>query len=548
MHRAASSPLQFWRFRVVGAESGCFAVLVLTCCGGGQSTVSVPAPDFALEVSQPAASVSQGLSSLPFNLSVSATNGFTGSVNITVAGSALGVNSSPAAPFTLVPGASQQITFVADGEATPGSFTITITGTSGSLSHSVQMTLDVTATPGTTSTYQVGTQLFMENDVGDEATRIGLETQWGGTIVEASLNGTNFVNAYDDGREVQAALYDGSATYDNCASCTGVWGWDPVQGGDRYVNGSPLLAQSLSSNSVYIKTQPYQWDPDVFGGGPTQPVLADAYMEQTISPVSNHPHAFQIHYKITHFGTDEHDNASQEFPAIYVNSGFDRYVYYSGTSPWTNGAVTFPVVSTGGPGTSPHYYTPEHWGAFVNDLDLGLTVYVPAQYPYNIAEILTPFSTNYFAPFTAFTFWPASVLEGDIYVIVGDYKESRQTVYDLNSTLSSSDPFTPAGNTDTPKPNSLLSGTVLVSGWAFDNDTVAKVEILVDTVLVGQATYGLSRPDVPTVWPNASANLGFQFSLNTMQFLNGTHTIQVKVTDNSGNVAYFRRVPMNISN
>jgi len=56
------------------------------------------------------------------------------------------------------------------------------------------------------------------------------ETIWGGSIVEVSLNGTNFVNEHDTGREVQAAQYDGSAQYDNCAGCTGSFGWNPVQG------------------------------------------------------------------------------------------------------------------------------------------------------------------------------------------------------------------------------------------------------------------------------------------------------------------------------
>jgi hypothetical protein len=499
-------------------------------------------------------SVGQGYSSPTLNLTMSAENGFTGSVNITMEGIPLGVSSSPATPFALAPGTSKQLIFAADGEAAKGSFTVTITGTSGSLSHSVQMTLEVTATSFSTKTYQVGTELFLENDVGKEATRLGLSIPWGGTIVEASLNGTNFVNAHDTGREVQAAQYDGSAPYDSCAGCTGVFGWNPVQGGDRYDHGSPVLAQSLSGKSIYTKTQPYQWYPDDKGGGPTQPVLGDVYIEQTISAVPNHPHVFRVHYKITHFGTDEHDNTTQEFPAVYVSLGFDRYVYYGGTSPWTNGSVTFAVVSTLGAGTTPNYYVPEHWAAFVNEQDVGLTVYVPGQYPYSVAWTFAGTSgptgdgTNYFAQFTAFTFWPNSVLEGDIYVIVGDYKEAREAIYDLNNTLPRSDPFTPFGSTDTPKAGDVLSGTVSVSGWTFDNVGVSKVEILLDSVLIGQATYGLSRPDVATDFPNADANLGFQYSLNTTQYVNGAHTLQVKVSDTNGNVAFFPRVPVSIRN
>ena len=539
-----------WHFGI----SGLFCFLVcLTSCGGGGSS-SPPAPDFTLMLSGATLSIGQGYGSPTLTLTVSAKDGFTGSVNITMEGLPLGVSSLPPTPFALAPGTTKQLTFAADGEATAGSFTLTISGTSGSLSHSVQMTLDVTATSVSTKSYQVGTELFLENDVGNEATRVGLETQWGGTIVEASLNGTNFVNAHDTGREVQAAQYDGSASYDSCAGCTGVFGWDPVQGGDRYDHGSPVLAQALSGKSIYTKTQAHQWYPDDKGGGPTQPVLGDVYIEQTISAVPNHPHAFQVHYKTTHFGTDEHDNSTQEFPAVYVSLGFDRYVYYGGTSPWTNGSVTFAVVSMLGAGTTPNYYVPEHWAAFVNEQDVGLTVYVPGQYPYSVAWTFAGTSgptgdgTNYFAPFTAFTFWPNSVLEGDIYVIVGDYKEARQAIYDLRNTLPSSDPFTPFGFTDIPAADDLLTGTVSVSGWTFDNVGISKVEILLDSVLIGQATYGLSRPDVPTVYPNADANVGFQYSLNTTQYLNGTHTLQVKVSDTNGNVAFFPRVPVSIRN
>ena len=215
--------------------------------------------------------------------------------------------------------------------------------------------------------------------------------------------------------------------------------------------------------------------------------------------------------------------------------------------------MTFPVVPTRS-NPRPNYYTPERWGAFVNGQDVGLTVYVPAQYPYSVAGTFAGSSgptgdgTNYFAPFTVFTFWPNSVLEGDLYVLVGDYKEARQTIYGLNSTLPASDPFAPFGFTDSPTANSTLSGMVTASGWAFDNQTVSKVEILVDGALIGQATYGLSRPDIPAAFPNASANLGYQFSLNTTQFLNGPHTLQVRITDSTGNIAYFRRVAITITN
>jgi len=38
--------------------------------------------------------------------------------------------------------------------------------------------------------------------------------------------------------------------------------------GDHFFNGSPLLAHTLLPDSIYTKTQPIQWAPENFGGGP----------------------------------------------------------------------------------------------------------------------------------------------------------------------------------------------------------------------------------------------------------------------------------------
>ena len=233
----------------------------------------------------------------------------------------------------------------------------------------------------TTTTSQQGSLLILQNQTSTDTIRIGLETAWGGSIVEVSLNGTNFVNAHDTGREVQPAFYDGNAHYDSCAGCTGVFGWDPVLGGDKYDQGSPTLSQVLTSNSLYTKAHPLQWNPDDKGGGPGQAVAGDVIVEQTITPVSGRSRVFQGHYKVTHLGSDLHANAQQEFPAVYVNADYNRFVHYGGTAPWTNAAVsvtTFPELPT----FSPLFFAPEHWAAHVNAQDIGLTVYVPSQYPY----------------------------------------------------------------------------------------------------------------------------------------------------------------------
>jgi Bacterial Ig domain len=323
-----------------------------------------------------------------------------------------------------------------------------------------------------------------------------------------------------------------------------------VLGGDKYGHGTPLLAQMLSGTSIYTKAQPLQWNPDDKGGGANQPVTGDVVVEQTITPVPGYARAFRVHYKVTHLGNDFHSNAQQEFPAVYTNAEYNRFVYYGGLAPWSKGAATtteFPPLGT----QSPMLYVPEHWGTYVNDQNVGLTIYVPSQYPYADGfrhAGAGSDATNYFSPFAALTISPNFKFEGDYYLIVGDYVSARQIVYGLHDQMGAPDIFPPYGVTDAPTSGGTLKGASLVRGWAFDDGTVVKVELLVDGAVDGTCTYGGSRPDIPAVYPNASANSGFTYSLDTSKYANGPHVLNVRATDSAGNVAVFPNVAVTISN
>jgi len=404
-----------------------------------------------------------------------------------------------------------------------------------------------------TTTSQLGSLLVLQNQTSTETVRIGLDTAWGGSIVEVSLNGTNFVNAHDTGREVQPAFYDGNAQYDNCAGCTGVFGWDPVLGGDKYGHGTPTLVKVLTANSLYTKAQPLQWNPDDKGGGPAQPVLGDVVVEQTVTPVSGHARAFQVRYRVSHLGSDLHTSARQEFPAVYVNAGYNQFVYYGGTAPWASGAVSvtrFPAP----PAVRSLLYAPEHWGAHVDAQNMGVTVYVPSQYPYASGAAFpgppgpTGNGTNYFSPLTALTIGPNFVFEGDMYVIAGDYVSARHIIYDLHQRLIAPAIFMPIGSTDVPAGGSTITGVTTVGGWTFGTVHVAKVEILVDGRVDGTASYGSPRPDVATGYPSAPVSIGFSYPLNTTRYSNGPHTLNVRATDSSGNVAVLPNVKVTVAN
>ena len=168
--------------------------------------------------------------------------------------------------------------------------------------------------------------LYLETDTSAETTRIGLQKSWGGSIIEVSLNGTDYVNNDDPGRQIQTSLWDGNANYGTS------WGYNPIEAGDHFFEGSPLLTYTLEADSVYTKTQPIQWAPENFGGG-ADPVPADAYIEKWISVVPGYNRVFRIHYKITHFGTDTHAQNTQELPVAYLNPNIPHFLYYGGGAP-----------------------------------------------------------------------------------------------------------------------------------------------------------------------------------------------------------------------
>lgn len=107
----------------------------------------------------------------------------------------------------------------------------------------------------------------------------------------------------------------------------------------------------------------------------------------------------------------------------------------------------------------------------------------------------------------------------------------------LAITVFPPDKQAPFGLLETPDFGATLTATAAGSGWALDNVGIARIEVLVDGQKVGEAIYGLSRPDIAATWgtfPNA-AHSGFSFSIDTTRFTIGVHTIAVRFIDAAGN-------------
>src|SRR5882672_5014004 len=101
---------------------------------------------------------------------------------------------------------------------------------------------------------------------------------------------------------------------------------------------------------------------------------------------------------------------------------------------------------------------------------------------------------------------------------------------------------------DVPQPSASVTGSVMVSGWAFEALPLSQVQVLVDNSIQGQAVYGFPRPDVHMGIPSAPINSGYYFRLDTTTLVNGSHSLSLRITDTSNNVSNFGAVSFNVNN
>jgi hypothetical protein len=113
--------------------------------GGGGTQPPPPQPDFAIAFSTPTLSIVQGTSSAPVSISVTGSNGFSGSVQVILSGVPAGVASNPASPFSLSAGQPVPVIIGASPSAATGQYAISAQATSGSLSHSAPLSLTIQA-------------------------------------------------------------------------------------------------------------------------------------------------------------------------------------------------------------------------------------------------------------------------------------------------------------------------------------------------------------------------------------------------------------------
>jgi hypothetical protein len=109
------------------------------------SLTIAPPPDFALAISPATLNLLPGAAG-SLSVTASALNAFTGTVAAAITGLPSGVTANPTA-LNLTPGTAQSITVSATATAAPGTTTLTLTGTSGTLTHSTTISLTIGPAP-----------------------------------------------------------------------------------------------------------------------------------------------------------------------------------------------------------------------------------------------------------------------------------------------------------------------------------------------------------------------------------------------------------------
>lgn len=127
--------------RAIGILTGVACLVGLTACGGGGGN-SGTSTDFSLALGQSSVMLADnGNNAVP--ISINPVGGFSGVVSVSVSGAPQGVTAGVSPnPVT----SSGNLQLAVGSNVPPGTYTLTLTGVSGSLSHTTTLTLTVVAT------------------------------------------------------------------------------------------------------------------------------------------------------------------------------------------------------------------------------------------------------------------------------------------------------------------------------------------------------------------------------------------------------------------
>ncbi|MCM8534572.1 MAG: hypothetical protein NE334_01410 [Lentisphaeraceae bacterium] len=252
--------------------------------------------------------------------------------------------------------------------------------------------------------------------------KLGINLSSGGSVFYLStLGGKNLLNHYDRGRYIQQSYYgrkDGTMWMDQH------WVWNPVQGGHYKGDGAKVLEYKKSADAIYVKSTPVHW-----ASGED---LTDSIMEQWIVLKGRIVH---IRYKFTYDGDEKHPEKTHEVPAVFVDSSYNKLMFYSGDKPWKDKELD--VVIPGWPNKS--FNMTESWAAYVNDEKFGLGVLSPSSknltcYRYIVKNKTGSKSADcsYFAPTMKSAIVKGSTITYDVFLTIGSIEKIRKRFKELS--------------------------------------------------------------------------------------------------------------------
>src|SRR5436305_154628 len=94
------------------------------------------------------------------------------------------------------------------------------------------------------------------------------------------------------------------------------------------------------------------------------------------------------------------------------------------------------------------------------------------------------------------------------------------------------------------------AGLLPLTGWALDDNGILAVDVLVDGLVAGRAAYGRARAGVTARFPGFpdSAAPGWGIQIDTTHYLNGLHTVSVRVKSRAGEVVFLPSQVINFTN
>jgi hypothetical protein len=210
--------------------------------------------------------------------------------------------------------------------------------------------------------------------LGNGTIKVGVDLNLGGAITWLSeAEGENRVNNFDHGRQIQLSYFSGPVPFETDGQKAAEhWrhlGWNPIQAGDDFRNGSEVVEHRNDGSELYVKCIPLQW--------PLNRVPGECFLESWLR-LEGRVLLAQARLTMARSDTTQYPARLQELPALYANAAYHRVVSYTGARPHTGEpAGVMPPSLTKHPWT---FWTgTEQWSALLDENDEGLGLITPGR-------------------------------------------------------------------------------------------------------------------------------------------------------------------------